>query len=142
MRGECLIDLHAVEIIKAQVGSFEGLANSGSRADTHNLGRDADYTPGNKARHRLEAILTYSVTGRKDNTGSGIVYATGITGRHHAALTETGRELCQDLHGSITNTFILRNLNNIALAVLDRDRHDLFRQPPGFLRVTCHSLAA
>src|SRR6266566_5888908 len=39
LRGECLIDLHAVEIIQAQIGSFEGLANSGSRADTHNLGR-------------------------------------------------------------------------------------------------------
>ncbi len=138
---ERFVHLDTVHVRQAQIGTFEGLPDSGRGANTHNLRRHTDNPPRDQPRHRFQVVLSHGITRRQHDTGARVIDATGIPWRHHPAFAETRGKFRQCLQGSIPDAFVLCDLNWISFAVLDGNRNDFFRQPARLLGTTRRHLA-
>ena len=134
--GEGLVHLDAVHLRQRHSGALQRLPRRRSRADPHDLGRNAGHSPRYQPPDRLETALLREGARGHDARGRPVGDARGVARGHHAVLLEDRRQLGQALERRFGAHVLVGGpgLGLFGFAVGQRNRAELIGKAAGVPR--------
>jgi len=128
--GECLVQLHEVDVLRLQAGALERLPGGRHGTDAHHRGVDAGRGAAHHPRERLAAQLAGALLARHDDAGRAVVDLRGVAGRDGPALAKDRLELGEPLERRVgARALVGVDRDRVALRLGHLDRDDLVVEP-------------
>ena len=122
LNGECFVDLEQVDVVDAELGTFERFADGFDRAESHDLGVEARNRTRNDTCEWLDPEFGSSRVGHDHDCRSSVVQRAGVAGSDRAIGAKYWLELGDAFHRCAVSDAVVLSDNG---PVLERVRGDL-----------------